>query len=714
MIEHKIPPPLVDVIIPVYNYEKNVERAIDSVKKQTVTNLECYIINDGSTDNTEQVVLDAISDDARFHYKKIENSGVANARNTGVFLGRGQYVCCLDADDALAPKFLEACLLDLEKDRTISIAYTGLYYIKPNGDEGLSKWPDEYDYDAQLTGRNQLPTCNVARREVWERLGGQRQRYAPEGAGEEDAEMWLRCGAYGFRARKVTNAGLFIYSWLSGRVSGNKEHEMVDYRMYHPWVQDGKHPMMSLAKPVFYSHPVRAYDEPTVSIIIPVGDGHEEELANVLDSLEAQSMRKWEVIVVWDTKDDGGISKRLTTTYPYMRVIENESGENWGAGKARNKGAEIARAPLLLFVDADDWLYPNALSEMLAAWRRDEGIIYTHYVGKTYLSQEGVEDFKDRLLYFREDTGEAVVDYKSAVYDCERAIKQPTAKPYIWCLITALVPKAWHDEIGGFDEIMPSWEDWDYWVRMARAGKCFYLIDEALVVYRFYTGRRRTLGRHEHKKLLEYMKDKYAKEGIDDMACSSCSGRSKKSASINTRSIKPGSMDNKNAIEDDNVKLVILDDGHTGQHRIVGAHTKREYGYRASGEKFYIDERDYNIQKHIFKTIEDKVEVEKETPKPPPPPEPKEEKEEVAGGVLDDIMGGKKQEEKPKSAIAAEPFDFADINGVTDEHAAELNALGVHTIADVLDFGEEKLTELRGIGKARAKSIVRQAKAVLE
>ena len=100
--------------------------------------------------------------------------------------------------------------------------------------------------------------------------------------------------------------------------------------------------------------------------------------------------------------------------------------------------------------------------------------------------------------------GLTAIYYKAPGYDVERAQGQPHGDParvYTWNLITSLLPKAWHEEIGGFDERMDSWEDVDYWWRLAKAGKCFRRVEEPLVVYHFYTGKRRDFGHAEHQRL---------------------------------------------------------------------------------------------------------------------------------------------------------------------------------------------------------------------
>jgi glycosyltransferase involved in cell wall biosynthesis len=690
---------------------------------QQLNNLECFIIDDGSTDNTKDVVLDYIKDDRRFHYIYQENSGVATARNNGVFLGSAPYVACLDADDAIAPEFLQVCVDALREDPSLGIAYTGLWFIKPDGGEGLSPWPDQYDYDAQLQGRNQIPTCNVARRIVWERLGGQRQRYAPQGAGEEDAEMWLRAGAYGMKARQVTHAGLFIYSWLSGRVSGATDHAVTDYRLWHPWVRDEKHPFGSLASPGRFSHPVRQYDEPAISVIIPVGPGHEEDVVSALDSLDAQTMRNWEAIVVADGafiaangnewSDD---KKRLEKSFPHIRFAYTRYGyKASGAGAARNLGAAIAHAPLLLFLDADDWLYPDALEKMLSIFAADQGIVYTDYVGKTYLSEEGAASYGEKLLFYDTSDGHSVVRYNSADYDCERAQRQPEVGQdgymYVWNLISSLVPTAWHDEIGGFDENMRSWEDWDYWIRMAKAGKCFVRIAEPLLVYRFYTGSRREIGLQEHPDLIQYLKKKY--EDIEMARC--CGGKTRGG---NDKKVLPQPQAQPAQAErslemnnDDNFVLVLYDHPNRGGHRVVGQATKTDYGYRAGGEQFYVHKDDVTVQPHIFSMIEEappKLETRPVAPPPPPPapaaPPPPPQPEKEALPFLEPEQP--EPEIEPKEAPAGdEPFDLQLVPGINAPVAAQLNAAGVHTLNQLIAVPNEDLVEFKGIGEKTAASI---------
>jgi glycosyltransferase involved in cell wall biosynthesis len=452
-------------------------------------------------------------------YLRQENAGVAVARNAGIAACQTTYLCCLDADDTIEPQFLEICVAALEADASLGVAYTGL--ALRSGERILkSRWPAACDFDRHIQGHNQVPTCCVFRREAWKRAGGYRQRYAPEGCGSEDAEFWLRLGAQGWGLRQVTEKPLFVYA-VGGYTTGDSGYKEVDWRVWHPWTRDGHHPFASIATPARHSHPVRQYDQPAVSVVIPVGPGHERDVINALDSLEAQTFRQWEAVVVDDTEDYDKLRETLMS-FPYVRTTAGHDAftvasgvglEARGAGFARNRGVEIARAPLLFFLDADDWLYPQALEKLLWAYGEAGGevAVYSDYVGLAVLDADLEQKLKaqGRLL----DTNaqhHAVVSYQAADFLPGEAVRQPVLeRPYLWCNISTLFPTDWHFEVGGFDEEMSSWEDWDYWIRMARLGKRFVRVEEPLLVYRFYSGHRRENGREMAPELAAYMREKY-------------------------------------------------------------------------------------------------------------------------------------------------------------------------------------------------------------
>lgn len=97
--------PVFSVIIPLYNKEKYIKRAINSVLKQTYQNFEIIVINDGSTDNSLSVIKSI--KDKRVKIFNQKNLGVSNARNKGIKKAKGEYIAFLDADDKFLNNYLE-------------------------------------------------------------------------------------------------------------------------------------------------------------------------------------------------------------------------------------------------------------------------------------------------------------------------------------------------------------------------------------------------------------------------------------------------------------------------------------------------------------------------------------------------------------------------------------------------------------------------------
>lgn len=98
--------PLISVIVPVYNQEAYVATCIGSLRAQTMDDVEVIVVDDGSTDDSVRVMRSAIVGDARFTIVEQANQGVAVARNTGLDMARGTWVCFIDPDDVVDPEYL--------------------------------------------------------------------------------------------------------------------------------------------------------------------------------------------------------------------------------------------------------------------------------------------------------------------------------------------------------------------------------------------------------------------------------------------------------------------------------------------------------------------------------------------------------------------------------------------------------------------------------
>lgn len=105
----------VSIVIPVYNSAKYLEDCLESASGQTLKDIEIIIINDGSTDNSEDIIKKFCNLDNRFVYFKQNNQGVSFARNKGIELARGEYIFFLDADDIVAQDYFEKLYTNAQK-----------------------------------------------------------------------------------------------------------------------------------------------------------------------------------------------------------------------------------------------------------------------------------------------------------------------------------------------------------------------------------------------------------------------------------------------------------------------------------------------------------------------------------------------------------------------------------------------------------------------
>ena len=126
--------PLVSIIIPAYNTAPYIHRAIESSLRQTHTNIEVLIVNDGSTDETLKVAQDYASHDGRVRVLTQENAGVSAARNHGIHEARGEYVTMLDSDDWLEDDAIEL-LLDAQMKYPDKLPVGGIYNVEIKGKE---------------------------------------------------------------------------------------------------------------------------------------------------------------------------------------------------------------------------------------------------------------------------------------------------------------------------------------------------------------------------------------------------------------------------------------------------------------------------------------------------------------------------------------------------------------------------------------------------
>lgn len=124
--------PLVSVVIPTYNRAYCISRAIDSALAQTHHNLEIVIVDDGSRDNTQEVIQQQYGHEPRVKYFYQDNTGVSGARNHGMTLAQGNFVALLDSDDIWFPWKIEAQLAVFRAFPEVGMVWTDMEAIDPD------------------------------------------------------------------------------------------------------------------------------------------------------------------------------------------------------------------------------------------------------------------------------------------------------------------------------------------------------------------------------------------------------------------------------------------------------------------------------------------------------------------------------------------------------------------------------------------------------
>ncbi len=210
-------PLLVSVVIPCFNYGRFVREAVRSAREQTLSCLEVIVVDDGSTDAATVATLDELARQGEVLLIRQPNQGLPAARNTGIAAARGEYVCCLDADDLIDPTYLEAAIALMRTDASLGFAYSHVRFF---GDVEEVWETRDFDIEEALVA-NFTAVSAVFRRDDWHEAGGYA---AAMRGGFEDWEFWIRLACLGRRGRAIRHP-LFLHR-RHGRTMTHEAKEM--------------------------------------------------------------------------------------------------------------------------------------------------------------------------------------------------------------------------------------------------------------------------------------------------------------------------------------------------------------------------------------------------------------------------------------------------------------------------------------------------------
>lgn len=208
--------PIVSIVMPVYNTERYVGGAIESILRQTGVEFELIVVDDGSTDQSLEVVRSF--SDPRLTILTQTNAGYGSAMNTGMAVACGRYIARMDSDDLSIPARLEQQALFLNEHPEFVMCGTRWNYVTPNGhetpflDQPDAPW-EEQTWEMIMTGRRRFydPTV-VFHMDAARKIGGYRT-FQRSGL---DVDLWLRLLENDGKAAVINQV---LYTWRIGNES---------------------------------------------------------------------------------------------------------------------------------------------------------------------------------------------------------------------------------------------------------------------------------------------------------------------------------------------------------------------------------------------------------------------------------------------------------------------------------------------------------------
>ncbi|MCL2936552.1 MAG: glycosyltransferase [Trichodesmium sp. MAG_R02] len=509
--------PKVSIIIPVYNCELYIAQAIESVLNQTYTDYEIIVINDGSTDNTHQVLQPYMK---KIRYFSQENKGLSATRNQGIKMAKGKLISLLDADDLFLYYKLQEQVAIFEAEPSIGLVQSGWRVVNEKGEkiEDVKPWhkSPELDLVTWLKWKATNPSGMMFRKEWLERVNG----FNEDLRRLEDFDIVIRLALAGCQATWFPKVAV-CYRQHRGNMTRNLlaqievEEKILDELFSNPNLP-GK--IQHLEKELRYGSLIwncwRLYktgnfsematylqkslsytsDPPTVAICtwIELFTKLDSQEGNQFNAYSFSQLPQWKklisnifnpvvprvsvIIATYNNAyyiveaiasifnqtyrsyeiiviDDGSTDNTRQVLEPYLDKIRYLYQENKGVSHARNLGLEMARGEFISFLDADDFFLPDKLAKQVAVFDAHPSLGIVHS-GWRLVNEKG-EKISD--IEFWHWYGSLELDLETWV------VWKPVT-------ISMMFRKSWIKSVGGFDTRWHHGEDIDLVLRLSVNG----------------------------------------------------------------------------------------------------------------------------------------------------------------------------------------------------------------------------------------------------
>ena len=391
---------LISIIVPIYNVENYLRQCLDSIQNQTYKKFECIMVNDGSTDSSQQIAEEYLTD-SRFTLINQSNKGLSGARNTGISHIREEstFVAFVDSDDYIYPDFLETLIEHIEDGVDIIEGMIEYFHDEIKVDRVC------HDFEKQtlMTKDDKLGkfALNELRVSVFPKLFRKSlltEDFFPEGWIFEDlavvpelvshSRKWIKLPKviYGYRIRPN--------SITTKEFSEEKLDVFKIFEKYDLFFENENDVIKLLVEKLKYLHlnyhdiefvpennqykqlyqqekqkllsKIADYESKAlISIIVPIYNV-EKYLRQCLDSIIAQTYQNFECLLINDGSPDNSadICREYVSKDSRFRYFEKENG---GVSSARNFGIECSKGQYITFIDSDDWVDSDYLEVLYRA-----------------------------------------------------------------------------------------------------------------------------------------------------------------------------------------------------------------------------------------------------------------------------------------------------------------------------------------------------------
>lgn len=274
------------VIITCFNLGHIIKNAINSVLRQSLNNVEIIVIDDASTDPLTRNKLDALESIVKVVRLK-ENSGVAHARNVGIMMARSEYILCLDADDMIAPTYLEKAKNIFDTYKNVGLVSSGLKAI---GDEHWEWIPKDKLNIREMLENSPLHTASCFRKSLSIKAG----MYDEDMRGYEDWNHWISIAKLGCDVRVIPEKLFYYMTRADSKVkTSNKNVEQLLgkiiqnhqelYEQHYKAIIINKHKEVVALRSHFF--------RVTGSVLYRIVNGTRRELKRIKDKLDFHERR---------------------------------------------------------------------------------------------------------------------------------------------------------------------------------------------------------------------------------------------------------------------------------------------------------------------------------------------------------------------------------------------------------------------------------------